>query len=113
MSNKRVAVVSGGARGLGRAISLRLARDGHAVAVWDLKLEGAEETAAMIRAEGGSGHVRWLYHVDPGRWRRQPQGRRCADRAQLEIRSINPAGTRLPITETGYRSHFHQPGLKM
>jgi len=30
--------------------------------------------------------------------------------AHLEIRSINPDRTPLPITETGYRSHFHQPG---
>lgn len=28
----------------------------------------------------------------------------------LEIRSINPPGAPLPITATGYRSHFHQPG---
>jgi len=30
--------------------------------------------------------------------------------AHLEIRSITPAGARLPISSTGYRSHFHQPG---
>jgi hypothetical protein len=30
--------------------------------------------------------------------------------AHLEIRSINPERARLPITETGFRSHFHQPG---
>ncbi|HEV7234510.1 MAG TPA: hypothetical protein VGN36_09705 [Sphingorhabdus sp.] len=30
--------------------------------------------------------------------------------AHLEIRSIAPAGAPLPITSTGYRSHFHQPG---
>jgi hypothetical protein len=30
--------------------------------------------------------------------------------AHLEIRSITPAGARLSITSTGYRSHFHQPG---
>lgn len=30
--------------------------------------------------------------------------------AHLEIQSIHPARAPLPITETGYRSHFHQPG---
>lgn len=30
--------------------------------------------------------------------------------AHLEIRSIAPQGVPLPITSTGYRSHFHQPG---
>lgn len=30
--------------------------------------------------------------------------------AHLEVRSIRPERARLPITETGYRSHFHAPG---
>jgi len=30
--------------------------------------------------------------------------------AHLEVRSVRPDGAALPITETGYRSHFHQPG---
>ena len=30
--------------------------------------------------------------------------------AHLEIRSILPERAALPITQTGYRSHFHQPG---
>ena len=30
--------------------------------------------------------------------------------AHLEIRSIVPKGAPLPITSSGYRSHFHQPG---
>lgn len=30
--------------------------------------------------------------------------------AHLEIESIAPEHAPLPITETGYRSHFHQPG---
>lgn len=29
--------------------------------------------------------------------------------AHLEVRSIKPERAPLPITETGYRSHFHQP----
>lgn len=41
----KVAVVTGAARGFGRAIALRLARDGAPVSVWDLNAEGAEETA--------------------------------------------------------------------
>lgn len=30
--------------------------------------------------------------------------------AHLAIRSIAPRNAPLPITSTGYRSHFHQPG---
>ena len=30
--------------------------------------------------------------------------------AHLEVRSINPKRAPLPITETGYRSHFHPVG---
>ena len=30
--------------------------------------------------------------------------------AHLEIRSINPPQAKLPMTETGYRSHFHTIG---
>lgn len=30
--------------------------------------------------------------------------------AHLEVRTVNPAGAPLPITETGYLSHYHTPG---
>ncbi|MEO2104685.1 MAG: SDR family NAD(P)-dependent oxidoreductase [Actinomycetota bacterium] len=42
----RVAVVTGAAQGIGRAVALRLARAGHQVVVGDLNGDGAEETAA-------------------------------------------------------------------
>lgn len=50
----KIAVVTGGARGIGRAIATVLAAQGAAVSVWDLNLEGAEETAAMIQKAGGT-----------------------------------------------------------
>jgi len=51
--NGKVAVVTGGASGIGRAISLQLARDGAAISVWDINADGAAETVAMITQEGG------------------------------------------------------------
>ena len=44
----RVAVVTGGAQGLGEAICRRLAREGAHVVVADLNLEGAERVAAEV-----------------------------------------------------------------
>jgi len=48
----KVAVVTGGASGIGLAISQRLARDGAKVAIFDLNVEGAEKAAAEIEASG-------------------------------------------------------------
>jgi 2-hydroxycyclohexanecarboxyl-CoA dehydrogenase len=48
----KTAVVTGGGSGIGRACSIQLARDGAAVAVWDLNGGGAAETVRLIAAEG-------------------------------------------------------------
>ncbi|MEU0681956.1 SDR family oxidoreductase [Streptomyces albogriseolus] len=51
---ERVAVVTGGSRGIGRAVSLRLARDGLAVVVnYTRDVASAEETVKAITADGG------------------------------------------------------------
>ncbi len=49
----RIAVVTGGASGQGRAASLAAAREGAAVAVLDLNEAGALDTASAIESEGG------------------------------------------------------------
>jgi 2-hydroxycyclohexanecarboxyl-CoA dehydrogenase len=49
----KTAVVTGGGSGIGRACSEQLARDGAAVAVWDLNGDSAAETVRLIEAEGG------------------------------------------------------------
>jgi NAD(P)-dependent dehydrogenase (short-subunit alcohol dehydrogenase family) len=50
----KVAVVTGGANGIGRASAVRFAKDGAAVAVLDIEDGPMEETVAAIRDAGGT-----------------------------------------------------------
>jgi len=52
MPEPRTALVTGAAGGLGRRFALGLAVRGYRVAVGDLDVEGAEETARLVRAHG-------------------------------------------------------------
>jgi 3-oxoacyl-[acyl-carrier protein] reductase len=53
VSEQRVAIVTGGARGIGAACAKRLARDGFAVAVLDLDEASTGDTVKAIEGEGG------------------------------------------------------------
>jgi 3-oxoacyl-[acyl-carrier protein] reductase len=58
MSDARVAIVTGGGRGIGRAVSLELARAGHYVIVnYRSNDAAAAETLQAIRAAGGDGET--------------------------------------------------------
>jgi NAD(P)-dependent dehydrogenase (short-subunit alcohol dehydrogenase family) len=48
----RTAVVTGAGSGIGRALALRAAAEGMALAICDVDEEGLAETAAMVRARG-------------------------------------------------------------
>jgi len=49
----QVAVITGAASGIGKALAQSLARAGAAVAIADLNLEGAQQAATQIQADGG------------------------------------------------------------
>src|SRR5213592_1027487 len=77
----RVAVVTGAASGIGKATAARLAREGARVAAVDRHLVGAEETAAAIRAAGGTARA---YACDVA------DSAQVAAAAQATLRDLGP-----------------------
>ncbi|MBA4010159.1 MAG: 3-beta hydroxysteroid dehydrogenase, partial [Erythrobacter sp.] len=65
-----MALVTGGAQGLGRAHCIRLAQEGARVLATDINGAGAEETAAIINAEMGEGTAYGIAHdvTKPEQW---------------------------------------------
>jgi NAD(P)-dependent dehydrogenase (short-subunit alcohol dehydrogenase family) len=63
---ERVAIVTGGAQGIGRAIATAFGREGCRVMLADVNREGAERTAAELRAAGATvaAHAIDLQRVD-------------------------------------------------
>jgi len=66
----KLALVTGGAQGLGRAHCIRLAQEGARVLATDINGAGAEETAAIINAEMGDGTAFGISHdvTMPDQW---------------------------------------------
>lgn len=49
----QVAVITGGGRGIGQQVAMRLAAEGAKLAIFDMNLAGAEDTCARVRNAGG------------------------------------------------------------
>jgi len=54
IDHNTVAVVTGAASGIGRALAVRLAQEGASLAIADIKAPALDETAQMLRPAGGS-----------------------------------------------------------
>jgi len=53
----KVAVITGGGSGIGRAISLLFAAEGATVHILDLNIEGGQSVVSEITNQGGRGFV--------------------------------------------------------
>ncbi len=53
MLEEKIALVTGAASGIGRAIALTFAREGARLSLSDVNVEGGEDTARQVRAQGG------------------------------------------------------------
>lgn len=51
--NKRIVLISGASRGIGRAVSLRYARDGYTIGIGCRDISAGNETARLIKEAGG------------------------------------------------------------
>ncbi len=51
----RVAIITGGAKGIGKGIALKFAEEGCAIVIADIDQKSAEETLAQITQKGGKG----------------------------------------------------------
>jgi NAD(P)-dependent dehydrogenase (short-subunit alcohol dehydrogenase family) len=67
-NQRRNAIVTGAASGLGRALAVRLAREEWHVALCDINDVGCDETLGLVRGAGGTGEIHRLDVTDPAAW---------------------------------------------
>lgn len=98
----RVAIVTGGARGIGAATSARLAAEGATVVVADVLDELGQDVAAGLRAHGQHAVYERLDVSDEAQWE-QVVGRTVADLGSVQILVNNAGIGRMPDVETESR----------
>lgn len=68
LNEPRHGILTGAAGGLGRALAVRLARDGWRLALADQDEAGLAETLELVEAAGGQGICEMLDVTDPAAW---------------------------------------------
>jgi len=107
LAERRVALVTGSSRGLGRAIARRLARDGHAVAVNGMDADQTLQVADDIRGDGGTAEAFIADVTDDG----QVEGLVAAIAARLGpvgvlvLNATGPQST-VPLAEVAWPDHL-------
>jgi NAD(P)-dependent dehydrogenase (short-subunit alcohol dehydrogenase family) len=65
---RRTGIITGSASGLGRALAVRLARDGWRLALADVNEQGNRETLQLVEQAGGKGRCERLDVTDLDQW---------------------------------------------
>ena len=90
-ANTRVAIITGGAGGIGQAVARRMIRDGHRLALLDIDGDAAARAAEDINREAGTNSVLAV-------------AANVADAAECEIAVGRVAGLKVPAQGRGPRS---------
>jgi NAD(P)-dependent dehydrogenase (short-subunit alcohol dehydrogenase family) len=109
----KVALITGGASGIGRATSELFAKEGARVVLTDVQDKLGEETAAAIRKQGGQ--AQYLHHdvADEDNWVRVIEQVR-KDHGRLDV-LVNNAGIAIagPITELSLADWKRQESINL